>query len=178
MFYDWWRRTENILKNNRYLTENGDGRLGILLLFAKQLLESFYTPVFLDGTFSSDRKAVIHASIVTTPNKIISLGLVSTDKEDLDSVDISLKQVINNRPMLFMTDEGETMVNTIMELGKKYSQSLSSGYVGTLSELLKGAIKRETSQKPKCISQKSSLDIHCKCMKAAGLLLQHFPKMY
>lgn len=62
-----------------------EGKTLIMMPYSNRLIRHFYSPIFLDGTFTTDKKTIIHASIVTTSNTIILIGLVLCESEDSGS---------------------------------------------------------------------------------------------
>ena len=63
----------------------------------------------MDGAFPSDKKTIIHGSIVTSTNKIICVGLVVCKSEDAKSVHMLLSQFTNGKEVVFITDEGKAI---------------------------------------------------------------------
>ena len=94
------------------IKEEGDN-ITILFPYTKTLLENFCSPVFVDGTFTSDKKTIIHGSIVTSTNKIVCVGLVVCKSEDAKSVHMLLSQFTNGKEVVFITDEGKAIQNGI-----------------------------------------------------------------
>lgn len=91
----------------------------IIAPYAKKLAEEFYSPIFVDGTFTSGKKTIIHAACVTTTNQIILVGLVLPEAEDGDSVYMLLEALLPSSIPTFMTDEGKGILAAVEHLGRK-----------------------------------------------------------
>ena len=119
------------------IKEEGDN-ITILFPHAKTLLENFCSPVFVDGAFPSDKKTIIHGSIVTSTNKIVCVGLVMCKSEDAKSVHMLLSQFTNGKEVVFITDEGKAMQKRIFTLEGNHRHMLCTWH---LAKQLPRAIK-------------------------------------
>ena len=62
--------------SNYTIFDEGNDKYVILVPYLNNILDHFYSPVFVDGTFCSDQRTIIHASAVATNNKTILIGLI------------------------------------------------------------------------------------------------------
>ena len=105
------------------------GRIRIIAPYSKQILNYFYSPVFVDGTSTSDGKSIIHASSVTTTNTLILLGLVVCNSEDAVSAKMLLDGLVGEKTPTFITDEGKGILKAIEMLGDKCKHMLCAWHL-------------------------------------------------
>lgn len=89
----------------------------IIMPYARKLVHYFGSPLFIDGTFTSDKKTIIHVCAVSSTNTIILLGLVLTQSENVEAVSFLLKNVVGEERVCIISDEGQAMKSGIAALG-------------------------------------------------------------
>ena len=63
-----------------------EGKTLITMPHSNHLIRHLYSLTILDSAFTTDKKTVIHASVATTSNTIILIGLVLCESEDGENV--------------------------------------------------------------------------------------------
>lgn len=124
-FYDYLEEIEEM----GYTIIKEGARILILTPYYRHLIDHFYSPIFVDGTFSCDRKTIIHAACVTTTNTIILIGLVICDSESADCVYFLLDNLKCSSKPTFVTDEGKSMLKAIKMMGDRCSHMLCTWHL-------------------------------------------------
>ena len=65
------------LEHEGYIVKHEGNNVLIIPPYAHKLVHYFGAPLFIDGTFTSDKKTIIHVWAVSTTNTIILIGLES-----------------------------------------------------------------------------------------------------
>ena len=60
------------LNKNNYKIKKENDKIIIFTPYCDKILEHFYSPVFVDATFSSDKYTIIHADCIATNKKLSS----------------------------------------------------------------------------------------------------------
>lgn len=107
------------LRSEGYRVSIEDKTVCIITPYCKQLVKSFFGPLFLDGTVTNDNNCIIHLSCVTTSNVVILLALVMCKSEDSRSVGLLLKNAIGDETVTIISDEGKGIQKGIKELGAR-----------------------------------------------------------
>lgn len=146
----------NELKFNGYTVEKNplNGSTVIITPYGRDLLSSFPNPAFIDGTFSNNKKIIIHVCIVTTDNVIILIGLVICDSENAQNVKLLLNKLIIDKTITFISDEGLGITKAIKSFGPKCCRALCAwhlsrqlphgkGFSDTFFDASRGVIRYE-----------------------------------
>lgn len=96
----------------------------ISMPFAKRLVHYFNSPLFIDGTHTSDDKTITHVTVVTTTNQIVLVGLALSKTENGETVSTLLKLVVGEEKVGVMSDEGLAMKAGIASLGRNCAHVL------------------------------------------------------
>lgn len=120
------RAFEGIRRSRICYLHKWKGGATVVIPYAKLLPDRFYSPIFVDGTPTRDKKAIIHALSTTTANTVILVGLRLCGEEDGSNVYSPMDGFPRQKIMLPTTGEGRAMLNGVKRTGRRYGHMLCS----------------------------------------------------
>ena len=76
----------------------GGGAVRILVPHYEAIITAFHSPLFLDGTFSSNGTTLIHASAVTSSNRVLLVGIAVVPSESSEAVSFLMAPILRIGP--------------------------------------------------------------------------------